>query len=121
MENLAISSKSFESMPDARAQTPQFHSIEFSIDGLEFAYQFKLWNIDSEAMNIIIKEDSALINKIRTGNRFISKYYSDDMSCPVMQMDTEISRITKADGGKFKGHYIVGLSVTNGKNEITTH
>jgi hypothetical protein len=121
MENLVMTTRSYKSMPESQVQPPQFHSIEFSIDGLEFAYQFKLWNIDSDAMNIIIKEDSALINRIQTGYRFNSKYYSDDVSCPIAQLDTEVSRIIKAEEGKFKGHYIVGLSIADSQNDITTH
>jgi hypothetical protein len=121
MENLAMITDSHACVPESRVQAPPFHSVEFSIDGLDFAYQFKLWNIDSGAMHIIIKEDSALINKIQTGYRFSSKYYSDNETYPVAQLDTEVSRVIKAEDGKFKGHYIVGLSIANSQNDITTH
>jgi hypothetical protein len=121
MENLVATTGSYENMPEPQVQPPQFHSIEFSVDGLEFAYQFKLWNIDSNALNIVIKEDSDLINKIQTGHRFNSKYYADNMAYPIAQLDTEVSRITKAENGKFKGHYIVGLSIANARKEMTTH
>ncbi len=96
---------------NSQIQSPLFHSVELSIDGLEFSYQFKIWDINSNAMNIIIKEDSEIINRLKPGNRFNSKYYSDDGSYPMVELNTEISHITKAEEGKFKGHYIVGLII----------
>lgn len=102
-------------------QTPPFHSVELFVDGLEITYQFKIWNIDTDVMNIVIKEDSAIITRLKTGNRFNSKYYSDDTSYPMVILNTEISHITKVDEGKFKGHYIVGLSVEKNQAERTMH
>jgi hypothetical protein len=106
---------------DQQIQPPPFHSVELFIDGLEFTYQFKIWSIDSDTMNILIKEDSAIINRLKTGNRFNSKFYTDDRSYPMVELNTEISHITKAEEGRFKGHYIVGLSVENNPVEITMH
>jgi len=102
-------------------QSPLFHSVELSIDGLEFSYHFKIWDINSNAMNIIIKEDSAIINRLKPGNRFNSKYYSDNGSYPMVELNTEISHITKAEDGKFKGHYIVGLTIEKNPDEIMMH
>lgn len=102
-------------------QPPSFHSVELLIDGLEFTYQFKIWKIDSDGMNILIKEDSAIINRLKTGNRVNSKYYYDNKSFPMVELNTEISHITKAEEGRFKGHYIVGLLVEKSPAEITVH
>jgi hypothetical protein len=102
-------------------QSPLFHSVELSIDGLEFSYHFKIWDINSNAMNIIIKEDSAIISRLKPGNRFNSKYYSDNGSYPMVELDTKISHITKAVDGKFKGHYIVGLIIDKNPEEIRMH
>ena len=68
-------------------------------------------------MNIIIKEDSAIINRLKPGNRFNSKYYSDSGSYPMVELNTEISHVTKAEEGKFKGHYIVGLIIEKNQAE----
>lgn len=102
-------------------QSPLFHSVELLIDGLEFSYHFKIWDINSNAMNIIIKEDSAIINRLKPGNRFNSKYYSDNGSYPMVELNTEISHVTKAEEGRFKGHYIVGLTIDGNPDEIMMH
>ena len=103
--------KPYDTNLQSQIRSPLFHSVELLIDGLEFAYHFKIWDINSNVMNIIIKEDSAIINRLKPGNRFNSKYYSDNGSYPMVELDTEISHITKAEDGKFKGHYIVGLTI----------
>ena len=121
MEHLAVTTRSKESVPEPQVQSPQYHSVEFSINGLEFVYQFKLWNIESDSMHILIKEDSNIISKIEAGNSLYIKYYSDNVAYPVAQLKTEISHITKAEEGRFKGHYIVGLSVADNQEDITTH
>ena len=110
-----------DTSPEQQIQSPLFHSVELSIDGLEFSYHFKIWDISSNAMNIIIKEDSAIINRLKPGNRFNSKYYSDNGSYPMVELNTEISHVTKAEEGKFKGHYIVGLTIEKNLDEIMMH
>jgi len=53
------------------------------------------------------------------GSTFRIKYYSNDQSSPEGQsFETEIVHITKDDKGRFKGHYLVGLSVANWQNEV---
>ena len=121
MEHLAMTTRSNKSLPELQIQPPHYHSVEFSINGLEFVYQFKLWNKDSDSMHILIKEDSNILNKIEVGNRFYIKYYSDNVAYPVAQLKTEISHITKDEEGRFKGHYIVGLSVADNQEEVTAH
>jgi hypothetical protein len=113
--------KPYDHDPNSDIQSPLFHSVELLIDGLEFSYHFKIWDINANAMNIIIKEDSAIINRLKPGNRFNSKYYSDNGSYPMVELNTEISHITKAEEGRFKGHYIVGLTIDKHPNETMMH
>ncbi len=121
MENLVMTPRSSESIPERSGQLSKFHSVEFSIEGLEFTYQFKLWNMDSDSMHIIIKEDSNILTRLKAGNKLNIKYYSDNEPYPVTQMNTEISHVTKAEEGRFRGHYIVGLSIEDHPQESATH
>ena len=41
------------------------------------------------------------------------KYYPSDESGPLQKSKTEITHITKDADGRFKGHYLVGLSTIN--------
>ena len=120
MENMSAAPNPGQSIIDPNSQLPQYHSIEFSISGLDFNYQFKLWNMDPDRMHIIIREDSNLLNRLKAGSRFNLKYYSNNLSSPSAERETEISYITKADG-RFKGHYIVGLAFAKNQEEVIKH
>ena len=49
------------------------------------------------------------------------KYYTMDSLCPTRDLHTDIKHITKEDQGKFKGHYIVGLSILEGQAREAMH
>lgn len=91
----------------------KYGSVEFSIRELTCAYQFKLWDGESESVHIVIKEGSDIMNWIKVGTKFDSKYYLKEQYSTANNFMTEISDIKKADEGRFKGHYIVCLSVAN--------
>jgi hypothetical protein len=120
MENVAISMDPVERRAEPRKQAPQYHSVELSINGLSFSYQFKIWNMASKSMCVMVREDSAVLSRLKVGDKLSMKYYTNELSCPVEQLETEIRHITK-DEGRFKGHYLVGLSIVNDENAFATH
>ena len=73
-------------------------------------YQFKLWNSESKPMFVLVKEGSDILSRIKVGHVFNMKYYSTDAGCPTTYRPTQIENITKENRGRFKGHYLVGLS-----------
>jgi len=87
-----------------------FHSAELSVDGLQLAYQFKLWNVASKP-HLLIKQDSDILPWLNEGDVRAIKYYSSDSSSPPTCLETQISEITKDEQGRFKGHYLVGLEI----------
>jgi hypothetical protein len=96
---------------EERTHDDRFFSVEFSKKGLDAIYQFKIWNISTKGMCILVKEDSALIGHLTAGDVLNMKYYPSDESGPLQKSMTEITHITKDTEGKFKGHYLVGLSI----------
>ena len=121
MDVLVETHESLDAQSESVMQVSQFHSVEFSISGLDLSYQFRLWNKDPEPMHVIVREDSDLLRWLKIGKRFNFKYYSNELSCVVEPMETEIVNIAKADEGRFKGHYIVSLLIVAGINKIRTH
>lgn len=89
----------------------QFYSVEFAVDNIKFLYQFKLWNLPASPMFVLIKNDSDMLNKIKSGDILKMKYYSTDTARPTCQLDTQILNIDWNDHGRFKGHYAVALGV----------
>lgn len=99
-----------------RSILDQYYSVEFSIRGLFFVYQFKIWDISPKGICVLIREDSDLLNQLKVGDILNLKYYTTDSSKPAEYLKTEIKHITKDDLGRYKGNYLVGLSVVEKVN-----
>ena len=96
---------------EERTLIDRYFSVEFSKKGLDSIYHFKIWNISTKGMCIVVKEDSALIGHLQVGEILNMKYYPSDETGPVEHKETEITHITKNAHGRFKGHFLVGLSI----------
>ena len=96
---------------EPRETVDPYHSVEVDIDSLDVVYQFKIWNISSKGMCILLREDSVVLNYIHVGDIMDMKYYLTESSHPTKHLKTKIQHITKEEHGRFKGHYLVGLSI----------
>ena len=54
MDVLVETHESLDAQSESVMQVSQFHSVEFSISGLDLSYQFRLWNKDSEPMGLVM-------------------------------------------------------------------
>lgn|GEM_PF-2192507 len=88
----------------------QYYSVEFSLKKSIFLYQFKIRNISPEGICVLVREDSDLLNYIKAGDILDLKYYKTDSSQSA-ELKTEIRHITENDTRRFKGLYLVGLSI----------
>lgn len=89
----------------------QFYSVEFSVDNLNFLYQFKIWSSPASPIFVLIKNGSEMLDKIKAGDILKMKYYSTDSTRPTCHFETQILDINWNQQGRFKGHYAVNLSV----------
>ena len=96
---------------EGRTLIDRYYSVEFSKKGLDAIYHFRIWNISTKGICIVVKEDSALMGHLKVGDILDMKYYPSDESGPVEHKKTEITHITKNAHGRFKGHFLVGLSM----------
>jgi hypothetical protein len=104
-----------ERRSEPREIVDKFYSVEFSLKGIDSVYQFKIWNMSSRGMCVLIKEDSDVLKHLRAGDILDMKYYSSDALSPTEHLQTEIRHITKDEEGRFKGHFLVGLSILGNK------
>ena len=100
-----------ERRSEPRSIIDQYYSVEFSLSGCSFVYQFRIWNISLKGICVLVKEDSDLLNHVKVGDILNLKYYTTDSSKPIEFLKTEIKHITKDEQGRFKGVYSVGLSI----------
>lgn len=104
---------------DSRTIVGEYYSVEFSISNLDFVYQFKIWDMSINGMCVLVREDSKLLNHVKVGDVLDMKYYSSDIVNAIKLLKTEVKHITKDDQGRFKGHYLVGLSILDKQNVAT--
>lgn len=95
---------------ESKQLAAHYHSVEFSIQGVELAYQFKIWNTSSTPMCVLIREDSAILPSLKEGDTLDLKFYSSETSHSTASLKTTIRHITR-DQGRFRGHYLVALEI----------
>lgn len=107
---------------EPRQIVDKFYSVEFAVDGVESIYQFKIWNISTNGMCILVREDSALLPHLSEGDVFRMKYYANEPVGTMEHLKTEVKHITRDAQGRFRGHFLVGLSIIDKDNgSITRH
>ena len=90
----------------------KYYSVEIFINS--HAYQFKIWNMISMPMCILVKESSKVLPQLRVGDTMDMKYYLPDSGNPTNHLLTEIRHISKRERGRFRGHYFVELGLLDG-------
>lgn len=100
-----------ENRAQPRDVPDKFYSVEFALEGMDSLYQFKIWNISTEGMCILVREDSAVLKHIHEGEILRMKYYASEPVRTIENLRTEVRHITRDDQGRFKGHFMVGLSI----------
>jgi hypothetical protein len=111
MNECAVDRKVAEKGLGFGKRAEQYYSVEFSVSGSPFLYQFKIWDISLHEKCVLVKEDSDFLNHLSAGDILDLKYYSTDVSQPIEYLKTEIKYIGKDDRGRFKGLYLVRLSI----------
>lgn len=117
MKNCAVVQDLFSNEHGSVSNKKEYHSAEFCIKGLDYSYQFKLRRVASGPMQILIKQDSAILNRLEAGGKYNIKYYSNESACPISFHETIVKHVIKAEDGRFKGHYLVGLAITEGADD----
>jgi len=106
-----MTTKITERRSEPRTIMDQFYSVEFSIADIPSLYQFKIWDMSSRGMCLLVKEGSEILERIKVGDIVDMRYYTIEAAKPTEYKKTEIIHITKDTEGRFKGHYLVGISI----------
>lgn len=96
---------------EPRIIVDEFYSIQFFLKEMSATYEFKLWDISSHGLCILIKNDSDILSALKVGDTLKVKYH------PIMQSDettinkTEIRHITPGEVYPFENYTLVGLMI----------
>lgn len=100
-----------ERRAEPRIEIDKYYSVELSVPGTEFVYQFKIWNLSEHGLCVVVKNDSDVLKHLEVGNVLEMEYCPVDMASPKVSLKTEIKHITKQEEGRFSGHTLVGLLI----------
>lgn len=102
---------SVERRSEARRGADSGYGAEIRLSGVP-VHQFKFKDVSPNGACILIKEGSSMLTHLKAGLTLNMKYNSPiKPGTPVLK--SEIKHITKADQGRFKGHYLVGVLISN--------
>lgn len=96
---------------ESRNALDPFYSVELTVEGAHARYQFKLRNISTKGLCIVVREDSAVLEKLDVGDGYQVKLYRDSDPNAVKNASAKIRHITRQTEGRYQGHYLVGLSL----------
>ena len=89
----------------------KYYSVQFSINGYDPVYMFKLRDFYYNGLCILVKEDSDVLKGLKI-NETINMQFNPSASQGTSKLlKTRISDITKNKHGGFTGHCLVGLSI----------
>jgi len=89
----------------------EYYSVEFSTSEIEVSHQFKLRDLSPRGICIMAREESSILKHLMVGDILNMRYYKADLPEPSDYIKTEIRHITREEGGRFKGHYLIGLAI----------
>lgn len=111
MDTNELSGNTPERRSETRVIDDRYYSVQFTTKGLDAFYQFKLWNVSTKGMCILVKEGSQVLKHLKVDATIEMTYYLTDTQGSHEKLKTQIKHITKNESGRFQGHYMVGLSI----------
>ena len=102
--------------PESRTILDRYYSVEFRLRETGNVYQFKLRDMTSKGLGILVNKDSAVLKHLKVGDTVDMKYIPPESAGASESLKTQIAHITQKDEEPFKGHFLIGLLIT--KREI---
>jgi hypothetical protein len=105
-----IATKNFAGNKDAsRTILDKYYSVQFSLNKMDPTYLFKLRDISSNGLCILVKRDSTVFRRLNEGDIFDMEYNPTESSGPTKLLKTQITSKNCYD--RFKGHSLVELTI----------
>ena len=98
--------------PEARTLLNRYYSVEFRLEDTGNVYQFKLRDMSSKGLGILVNKDSAVLKHLKVGDTVDMKYIPPESAGSSESLKTQIAHITQKDEEPFKGHFLIGLLIT---------
>ena len=100
-----------EKRSESRKVLDRYYSVEFKLKETGGLYHFKLRDLSSKSLGILVNEDSAVLEHLTVNEILKMKYYPPEASSSAEFLKTKIIHITKKEHGAFRGHFLIGLLI----------
>ena len=94
---------------ELRTILDKYYSVQFSLSKMDPAYLFKLRDISSNGLCILVKQDSTVFRQLKEGDILDMEYNPTRSSGPTKLFKTQITSKNCYD--RFKGHSLVELAI----------
>jgi hypothetical protein len=98
-----------ETKDESRTILDKYYSVQFTLSRMDPAYLFKLRDISSNGLCILVKQDSTVFRQLNEGDILDMEYNPTESSEPTKLLKTQITSKNCYD--RFKGHSLVELSI----------
>lgn len=104
---------------EAKTILDEFYSVQFFLSDKEILYQFKLRNISSNGLCILVKKDSPVFTELQVGDILDMEYSKPESLGDSELFKTQIT--SKNSHDCYTGHSIVELTIIDNKDlQITS-
>jgi hypothetical protein len=104
-------SKKIEFRSEKRTGSEKKASVEFMPGGINIPYHFKLKDLSSKGLGIIVRKDSKVLDHIKPGDVLDMLYHPDEATANPVAQRTQIKHISEPEPGKHEDHMLVGLMI----------
>jgi len=94
-----------------RTVSNRYYSVQFSVKDLAYIFQFKIRDVSTQGLCILVDENSEVLKHLKAGDVINMKYYLSESVGTTEAFKTEIRHVTKDADKRFKGHWQVGLLI----------
>jgi hypothetical protein len=109
VEENTILNKSIENRSDSRNILNQYYSVQFAVNDRGPAYLFKLRDISSKGICILVKEDSFVLKQLQVGDILNMEFNQPEPLNSSRSLRTQIT--SKYPHYHIAGHVLVELSI----------
>lgn len=108
---MALIQSTRQANSDGHTNGPGYTCVEFHIQKMGAIYQSKIWEAPLKGLFFLVKEGSSVLAHLRTGDEIKARYTPVNRRKPGNYIRTRIRYIVQEQTGRFRGHYLVGLSM----------
>ena len=115
MKTNSYDNSSQDRRPESRTILDRYYSVEFRLKDTGNVYQFKLRDMSSKGLGILVNKDSAVLKHLKVRDTLDMKYIPPESAGASESLKTQIAHITQKNEEPFKGHFLIGLLITERK------